>query len=144
VAAVQDIADQTKILSLNATIEAARAGEHGRGFSVVASEVSRLAEDIKSTVVRIGELTHKSVVLTNQVVSEIRKVQELTKSGKEQSVETSRLFSDIVDSMQASTQEIVVVEEEIRVLIQTIEGIGSTTAQSAASAEYFRSATDNL
>ncbi|WP_221800087.1 globin-coupled sensor protein [Paenibacillus typhae] len=144
VAAVQDIADQTKILSLNATIEAARAGEHGKGFSVVASEVSRLAEDTKSTVIRIGDLTHKSVALTNQVVNEIRKVQELTKSGKEQSVETSRLFSEIVESMQSSTQEIVVVEEEIRVLIQTIEGIGATTAQSAASAEYFRSATDNL
>lgn len=71
-------------------------------------------------------------------------MQELTRSGKEQSVETSRLFSVIVDSMQASTQEIVVVEEEIKVLIQTIEGIGSTTAQSAASAEYFKSATDNL
>ncbi|AIQ55032.1 globin-coupled sensor protein [Paenibacillus sp. FSL R7-0331] len=144
VAAVQDIADQTKILSLNATIEAARAGEHGRGFSVVASEVSRLAEDTKSTVVRIGDLTQQSAELTNQVVQEIRKVQELTRSGKEQSVETSRLFSVIVDSMQASTQEIVVVEEEIKVLIQTIEGIGSTTAQSAASAEYFKSATDNL
>ncbi|AIQ49571.1 hypothetical protein R70723_29625 [Paenibacillus sp. FSL R7-0273] len=144
VAAVQEIADQTKILSLNATIEAARAGEHGRGFSVVASEVSRLAEDTKSTVVRIGDLTQQSAELTRQVVQEIRKVQELTRSGKEQSVETSRLFSVIVDSMQASTQEIVVVEEEIKVLIQTIEGIGSTTAQSAASAEYFKSATDNL
>lgn len=144
VAAVQDIADQTKILSLNATIEAARAGEYGRGFSVVASEVSRLAEDTKSTVVRIGDLTQKSAALTSQVVKEIRKVQELTKSGKEQSVETSRLFSDIVDSMQTSTQEIVTVEEEIRVLIHTIEGIGATTAQTAASAEFFKSATDNL
>ncbi|WP_310830390.1 globin-coupled sensor protein [Paenibacillus pedocola] len=144
VAAVQDIADQTKILSLNATIEAARAGEYGRGFSVVASEVSRLAEDTKSTVVRIGDLTQKSAALTSQVVKEIRKVQELTKSGKEQSVETSRIFSDIVDSMQTSTQEIVTVEEEIRVLIHTIEGIGATTAQTAASAEFFKSATDNL
>ncbi|OMD43929.1 hypothetical protein BSK56_23255 [Paenibacillus borealis] len=144
VAAVQEIADQTKILSLNATIEAARAGEHGRGFSVVAQEVNRLAEDTKNTVVRIGELTDLSGRLTSQVVEEIRKVQELTKSGKHQSLETSRLFSEIVDSMQTSTQEIVTVEQEIRVLIQTIEGIGSTTAQSAASAEYFRSATEGL
>jgi len=144
VSAVQDIADQTKILSLNATIEAARAGEHGRGFSVVAQEVSRLAEETKSTVVLIGELTKKSRNLTTQVVDEIRRVKEFTKSGKLQSDETSRIFFDIVNSMKSSTQEIVTVEEEIKLLIHTIEGIGSTTAQTAASAEYFKSATDSL
>lgn len=133
---VREIADQTKILSLNATIEAARAGEHGRGFSVVAQEVSRLAEDTKSTVIQIVELTNKSGLLTQQVVEEIRKVQELTKNGKHQSVETSLLFSDIVDAMRSSTQEIVIVEEEIRTLIQTIEGIGTATAQTASSAEF--------
>ncbi|WP_340005220.1 globin-coupled sensor protein [Paenibacillus sp. FSL K6-0276] len=141
---VKDIADQTKILSLNATIEAARAGEHGRGFSVVAQEVIRLAEDTKNTVIQIVELTNKSGNLTQLVVEEIRKVQELTKSGKHQSVETSLLFSDIVEAMRSSTQEIVVVEEEIRTLIQTIEGIGTATAQTAESAEFFKSATENL
>lgn len=141
---VKDIADQTKILSLNATIEAARAGVHGRGFSVVAQEVSRLAEDTKNTVIQIVELTYKSGSLTQQVVEEIRKVQELTKSGKHQSVETSLLFSEIVEAMRSSTQEIVIVEEEIRTLIQTIEGIGSATAQTAESAEIFKSATENL
>jgi len=144
VKSVKDIADQTKILSLNATIEAARAGEHGRGFSVVAQEVNRLAEDTKETVIQIVELTHKSASLTEQVVNEIRKVQKLTENGKNQSVETSLLFSEIVNAMQGSTQEIVVVEEEIETLIQTIKGIGLATAQTADSAELLKSATENL
>lgn len=103
-----------------------------------------MAEDTKNTVIQIVELTYKSGSLTQQVVEEIRKVQELTKSGRYQSVETSLLFSEIVEAMRSSTQEIVIVEEEIKTLIQTIEGIGSATAQTAESAEIFKSATANL
>lgn len=55
-AMINSIAEKTNLLSLNASIEAARAGEAGKGFSVVASEIRNLAEQSKSSIVKINSL----------------------------------------------------------------------------------------
>lgn len=56
---IMEIADQTRLLSLNASIEAARAGEAGRGFSVVAGEIGKLAEQSSQTVSGINQIVEE-------------------------------------------------------------------------------------
>ncbi len=74
--AIFDITEQTNLLALNASIEAARAGEAGRGFAVVASEIGKLAEDSKSSVERINEITFNVSDAVESVVRDARALLE--------------------------------------------------------------------
>src|SRR5581483_4850456 len=53
IATVEDLAQQSNLLSVNAAIEAAKAGENGRGFAVVAQEVKSLSEQSRQATTQV-------------------------------------------------------------------------------------------
>lgn len=65
---ILNIAKKTNILSLNASIEAARAGEEGKGFTVVAEEIRKLADDSNRSAERIKQFTEDINASVNKLI----------------------------------------------------------------------------
>ena len=96
---VSDLANQTNMLALNAAVEAVRAGEHGKGFSVVAAEIRKLADQSKKSAENISALVSEiqnEINLTVMVTDEGTKT---VKTGVEIAQKTDLAFAGVADAI---------------------------------------------
>lgn len=113
---INEISDQTSLLSLNASIEAARAGESGKGFAVVADEIGKLAQQSANSVEEIRQIITE---LLENASKSVEVMQEMTESIDAQMVslsETQNTFSQLykeLDNCVDSVQMIDVMTSEI-------------------------------
>ncbi|SHO43946.1 methyl-accepting chemotaxis protein [Anaerocolumna xylanovorans] len=89
------ISKMTNLLSLNASIEAARAGEQGKGFTVVANEVRRLAEQSSGAAKDIGALINAIELEINQTEEIIRNVNQDVELGESVIADAGKTFNGI-------------------------------------------------
>lgn len=106
---IRDVANKSELLALNAALEGAKAGEAGRGFSLVASQMQRLAESVMESVKVVKDLT-----------ADIRKATQATALATEDATklasdttEAARRIGVITQEQEGSTEQVTRAMDEI-------------------------------
>lgn len=148
--AINEISEETKLLSLNAAIEAASAVENGRGFAVVADQIGKLAyhsaEASKEIEGIIGKLRNR---MTNTSQAAL-KAQEIVESQEGVLLNTVNLFMNINESIEDLSKKLENIlngadhmSEAQHVALDAIESITATSEETAAAASQLSEAADS-
>jgi methyl-accepting chemotaxis protein len=104
IATVNDLAEQSNLLSVNAAIEAAKAGEQGKGFAVVAQEIKSLAEQSKQATGQVRVILSDIQKATSAAVMVTEQGSKAVEAGVKQSVEVRESIKMLGESVRESAQ----------------------------------------
>lgn len=149
---INNVAEQTALLSLNASIEAARAGDAGRGFAVVASEISSLANQTQEATENIQSLIENVFDELEKVVGAVNGFVEVTQKQADSAADVNESFSMIEDKaalIETGSKEL---NEIVNLLaaankgiVESIQNISAITEEvSAHASETYESSVKNM